>query len=185
MEKYRKNSIDVLLLAESIDEFTITMLHDYDKHEFKNIASEDKNDLSKEEKEKLDTLVATHKRLLDDMKEGLSGKVDDVSFSDKLVDSPVCITTKEGLSLNMQHVLDEQPEEKNTPEEEKPKAIKVLEINPDHELFKAISQSSDDADLREYGKLLYDEAMLLEGYEVEDKRAFVERLNQLVIKAAK
>ena len=185
MEKYRKNSIDVLLLAESIDEFTITMLHDYDKHEFKNIASEDKNDLSKEEKEKLDALVATHKRLLDDMKEGLSGKVDDVSFSDKLVDSPVCITTKEGLSLNMQHVLDEQPEEKNTPEEEKPKAIKVLEINPDHELFKAISQSSDDADLREYGKLLYDEAMLLEGYEVEDKRAFVERLNQLVIKAAK
>ena len=180
LEKFRKEGIDVLLLDQEIDEFAIMAMNDYDKHSFKNIASVDKDSLSKEEKDKLDSLTADHKRILDEMKEGLKGKVDDVAFSSKLVDSPVCITTKNGLSMNVERVLDEQP---GASENEKPKATKVLEINAEHPLFQAISTINDDAEIQKCGKLLYDEAMLLEGFEIEDKKQFVENLNSLMMKA--
>ena len=180
LEKYRKDGIDVLLLDQEIDEFAIMALMDYDKHAFKNIASEDKDSLSQEEKEKLDELTSSHKRILDEMKEGLAGKVDDVAFSNKLVDSPVCITTKNGMSMNVERVLDEQP---GAEENEKPKATKVLEINAEHPLFQAIASINDDAEIQKCGKLLYDEAMLLEGFEIEDKKQFVENLNSLMMKA--
>jgi molecular chaperone HtpG len=186
LEKYRKDNIDVLLMADSIDEFCVMFLHDYDKTEFKNVAQESKDDLPKEEKEKLDSLEASNKRLLDDIGEALKGKVDAVSLSSSLVEAPCCFTTKEGLSLNMEKVLSEtNPQDKNIPEEEKPKAQKVLEINPNHDLFKAVSALTDDSEIKQYGHLFYDEAMLLEGYEVEDKKAFVENLNSLMLKGIK
>lgn len=180
MEKYKKNGTDVLLFDEKIDEFAIMMIGDYDKAKFTNISSDNKDEVSKEDKEKLDTLTASNKRILDDIKEALSGKVDEVSFSDKLVDSPVCISTKQGLSLGMEKTLQEQPNA--SPEA---KAQKVLEINPDHDLFKSISGLTDDTKIKEYGSLLYDEAMLLEGYDIADKGAFVKRLNALMGEALK
>ena len=161
------------------------MLQDYDKVPFKNIAEDSKDSLSKEEKQKINDLTTNNKRILDDIKESLQGKVDEVSFSSKLVDSPVCIATKEGLSLNMENVLNEQQDKTKT-EGEKPQAVKVLEINPDHDLWKAISGVGDnDEKVKKYGSLLYDEAMMLEGYEVKDKTAFVKNLNDLMLEALK
>ena len=183
LEKFKRDEIDVLLLDHDIDEFTIMAMNDYDKHLFKNVAAMEKDDLDKEEKDKIDNLTANHKRILDTMKEALNGKVDEVAFSTKLVDSPVCITTKDGLSLNMEKVLDEQPGEHP---EGAPKAAKVLEINGDSELFKAIAAVGDnDEEIKKFGTLLYNEALLLEGREVEDKKAFVQALNELMVKAAK
>ena len=180
LEKYKKEGVNVLLCDQEIDEFALMALMDYDKHAFKNIASEDKEDLTEEEKKKLEDVTAENKRILDDMKEGLQGKVDEVAFSSKLVDSPVCITTKNGLSLNVERVLDEQPD---APEGSKPKAVKVLEINAEHPLFQAISKLTDEEEIKKCGNLLYEEAMLLEGYEVKDKKAFVDNLNSLIMKA--
>lgn len=185
LEKYKKNNIDVLFFAQDVDEFAIMMMQDYNKIPFKNIASDDKESLSKEEETKLKDLTTANQRALDDIKEALKGKVDEVSFSDKLVDSPVCIATKEGLSLNMEQVLDEQTE-KTKAEGEKPSAVKVLEINPDHDLWKAIAGvGNDDAKVKQYAALLYDEAMMLEGYEVKDKTSFVKNLNALMLEALK
>lgn len=179
LEKYRKDNTNVLFLVNSIDEFCIQMMQKYKDYEFKNIASESQDDLSKEEKEELDDLSTTYRRFLDNVKESLSGKVDDVVFSSKLVDSPVCLTTKEGLSLNMEHVLNEENPNK---EGEKVKASKILEINPNHELFTKIKDNGDDEYVKKVGKLLYQEALLLEGYEVENKSEFVKTLNELLIK---
>jgi molecular chaperone HtpG len=185
LEKYKKDNLDVLYFDKDIDEFAAMMMHDYDQHAFVNIASDSKDNLSKEEQDKLASLTTANQRILDDIKESLKGKVDDVAFSSKLVDSPVCIATKEGLSLNMENVLDEQ-QEKTQAEGEKPKASKVLEINPDHDLWKAIaSVGNDDEKAKRYGALLYDEAMMLEGYEVKDKSAFVKNLNDLMLEALK
>ncbi len=185
IEKYRKDGVDVLLLDKRIDEFTIMMMRDYDKVEFKNISDEASNELTDEEKNNLDTLVAENKRILDDIKETLSGKVDEVTFSTKLVDSPVCITTKNGLSLNMENTLKEEAQENNFTDNNV-KATKVLEINPNHELFKAFEKIKDDDDaIKMYGSILYDEAMMLEGYEVSDKKEFVKKLNELMIKSIK
>ena len=179
IEKYRKDGVDVLLLDKKIDEFAIMMLREYEKIEFKSISNESTDDLSKEEKEKVESLSASNKRLLDNIKDALKGEVDDVIISNKLVDAPVCVSTKEGLSLEMEKTLNEQPGS-----EEKVKAQKVLEINPDHELFNAFSAIQDQDDLvKEYASVLLDEAMMLEGREVKDKKEFVKKLNGLMIKA--
>lgn len=185
LEKYKKDGTDVLFFSNDIDEFCVMMMADYDKTPFKNISQDSKESLSKEEETKINDLTTKNKRILDDIKEALNGKVDEVGFSSKLVDSPVCIATKEGLSLNMEHVLTEQ-EERTKASGEEPKATKVLKINPDHDLWKAISAvGDDDAKVKKYGSLLYDEAMMLEGFEVKDKVSFVKNLNDLMLEALK
>lgn len=181
IEKYKKNGIDVLFFTKEIDEFAIKMMNDYDKVSFKNIADHDKEDLSKEEKDKLDIAEAQNKELLDNIKESLKGKVDEVALSTKLVDSPVCISTKDGLSLNMEKTINNIPGE-----EEKAKASKVLEINPEHPLFKALDKVKADKDLvTKYSTVLYNEAMLLEGFEIEDKESFIKNLNELMMNSLK
>ena len=182
LEKYKKDKIDVLYLTQPIDEFALMALNNYENIQFKAITdASSQDDLSAEEKSKLDTLNAEHKRILDDVKEALKDKVDDVVFSTKLVDSPVCLESKDGLSLNMEKVLKEQP----GANPDQIKANKVLEINPDHDLFKAIVNLKDDEEIKKYGNLLYDEAMLLQGMDIKDKKGFVENLNSLMLKSIK
>ena len=176
IEKYRKNNIDVLLLDQKIDEFCIMMLRDFDKVEFKSISDESANELSKEEQTKIDDATADNKRLLDNLKEALGDKVDDVIISSKLVEAPVCFSTKDGMSLEMEKTLNEQPGM-----EENVKATKVLELNPDHDLFKAFANIQEQDDLvKEYASLLYDEAMLLEGREISDRKDFISKINSLI-----
>ncbi len=138
LEKFKKTGQNVLLMDESIDEFTIMMLREYSKKEFKNISDESSEELSKEEKDTIDSLTATNKRVLDGIKDALKDKVDEVGFSSNLVDSPVCIITKDGLSMNMEHVINEE-QPGNNEEADKVKSKKILQINPNHDLFKAIS----------------------------------------------
>lgn len=175
IEKYKQQGIDVLFFTKEIDEFAIKMMNDYDKVSFKNITDHDKEDLSKEEKDKLDIAEAENKELIDNIKEALKDKVNDVTLSSKLVDSPVCISTKDGLSLSMEKTINE------VPGDEKAKANKVLEINPNHAIFKALDKIKGDKDLvTKYSSVLYNEAMLLEGFDIEDKESFVKNLNELI-----
>ena len=175
IEKYKQQGIDVLFFTKEIDEFAIKMMNDYDKVSFKNITDHDKEDLSKEEKDKLDIAEVENKELIDNIKEALKDKVNDVTLSSKLVDSPVCISTKDGLSLSMEKTINE------VPGDEKAKANKVLEINPNHAIFKALDKIKGDKDLvTKYSSVLYNEAMLLEGFDIEDKESFVKNLNELI-----
>lgn len=177
IEKYKQSGTDVLLLHENIDEFTLLVMKDYEGLEFKSITAESNDELSKEEKDKIDSLSAQNRELLDILKENLKDKVNDVVFSAKLVDAPVCISSKDGVSLNIEHVMNEQ----DPTGEDQVKAIKVLEINPDHTLFKTISSNKESGkDISKYASLLYDEAMLLEGYDIKDKAQFVNNLNSLL-----
>ena len=84
-----------------------------------------------------------------------------------------------------ENVLDEESKlQGGYTDENAPKATKVLEINPNHELFKALQTLKDnDEEIKKYGSLLYDEAMMLEGFEIKDKKEFVNKLNELMIKA--
>ena len=180
IEKFKKDGIDVLFLTKDIDEFAFTMMNEYEKVEFKNITSHDKDALTDDEKSKLEVLEAENKELLDNIKESLGNKVDKVSLSTKLVDSPVCISTQNGLSLNMEQTINQ------VPGDEKAKASKVLEVNPNHELFKAISEYKGDKELiQKYSSVLYDEAMILEGFDIEDKATFIKNLNELMLKSLK
>lgn len=180
IEKFKKDGIDVLFLTKDIDEFAFTMMNEYEKAEFRNISAHDKDSLSDDEKSKLEVLEAENKELLDNIKDSLGAKVDKVSLSTKLVDSPVCISTQNGLSLSMEQTINQ------VPGDEKAKASKVLEVNPNHELFKAISEFKGDKELiKKYSDVLYDEAMLLEGFEIENKATFIKNLNELMLKSLK
>lgn len=180
IEKFKKDGIDVLFLTKDIDEFAFTMMNEYEKVEFRNISTHDKESLSDDEKSKLEVLEAENKELLDNIKNSLGAKVDKVSLSTKLVDSPVCISTQNGLSLSMEQTINQ------VPGDEKAKASKVLEVNPNHELFKAISEFKGDKELiKKYSDVLYNEAMLLEGFEIEDKATFIKNLNELMLKSLK
>ncbi|MDY4159312.1 MAG: molecular chaperone HtpG [Candidatus Onthovivens sp.] len=180
IEKFRKDGINVLFLTNDIDEFALSMMGEYEKVSFKNISEHDKEELNEDEKSKLEVLEAENKELLDNMKESLTGKVDEVILSNKLVDSPVCISTKNGLSLNMERTLNEGPQG------EQAKASKVLEINPNHEIFKTLNEIKADKELvNKYSSVLYNEAMLLEGFDVENKSEFIKNLNDIVIASLK
>ncbi len=182
ISRYRKLGYDVLLLHSQIDEFTLTMMNEYEKLPFKNITSETSDELSEEEKMNLETLTKENKGLLDQIKEELKDKVDDVSFSLHLEEAPVSLASKDGLSLNMENVLNSEPEVKNNPEN-KAKATKVLQLNPNHPLFESIKTVTDKEEIKKISEVFYDEAMLLEGFEIEDKQNFITNLNYLMLKA--
>ncbi len=184
ISRYRKLGYDVLLLHSQIDEFTITMMNEYEKLPFKNITSENSDELSEEEKTSLDALTKENKGLLEQIKEELKDKVDDVSFSLHLEEAPVSLASKDGLSLNMENVLNSEPEVKNNPEN-KAKAVKVLQLNPNHPLFESIKTVTDKEEIKKISEVFYDEAMLLEGFEIEDKQNFITNLNSLMLKAYK
>ena len=82
----------------------------------------------------------------------------------------------------MEKVLNSDPSRQGR-EDEKVKAEKVLEINPDHPLFEAIKSITDENEIKKLSSVFYDEAMILEGFEIEDKSAFVKNLNELMLKA--
>jgi len=182
LAKFKKNNIDVLFLSDNIDEFVFMMMHDYDSLEFKNITSEDKESLSEEEKKRLEDLEVANKRLLDDVKASLGEKVDAVSFNLHLGEAPVSLASKEGMSMNMANVLRKEQEARNE-EGEGIEASKVLQINPDHPLFEAIKDVTAKEEVDTLASVLYDEAMILEGFEIDDKASFIKNLNALMLKA--
>lgn len=181
MDLLKKQGFDVLVLTDDVDEFVINILQEYDKKKFKSINQGDLDLLDKEEKKKLEELKEQKKPLLDKLKEALSGEVSDVVLSKRLTDSPVCLVSSDGLSFEMEKVI------ANMPNEEKPKADKILEINPNHEIFKALEKIYLDnpLEINNYADLLYSQALLIEGFELKDPVAFSNKMCDLIIKLSK
>ena len=177
IEKFKKDGIDVLLCDKNVDEFTLRTLKEYDKHEFKSVSEFNENDLSEEEKNKLETLNATHKREIDELTNALKGKVVEVKFSTKLVDSPVALVSKDGLSLNMEKILNNIEGNEN-----KINSEKILEINPDHEIFKKLTSIKDENEIKDYANVLYNEALILSGLDISNKEEFFKSLNKILTK---
>ena len=175
---FKKKGYDVLFLTQPVDEFCFMMMKDYNGKEFKSITNEEIDILNDEEKKKIEDLNNQNKELLDKIKNSLKDKVDDVVISSKLTTAPVCLSNKEGLTLEMENTLNNMPGS-----DEKHKAIKVLEINPNHELFKNLSTLSNDEDISFYSNLLYDQAMLIQGFQIKDPENFSKLLTELMLKS--
>lgn len=181
LDLVKKQGYDVLILTDDVDEFLITILSEYDGKKFKSINQGDLGLLSKEEEEKFDSLKEEKKPILEKLKEYLKEEVDDVILSKRLSESPVCLVSGEGLSFEMEKVIERMPNN------EKVKAKRILEINPRHELFKAIEKvyQSDDTELSDYAHLLYNQALLIEGLPIKDPVDFSNKMVNLMIKSAK
>ena len=118
--------------------------------------------------------------MLEKIKEVLGDKVSDVVISKRLTDSPVCLVSKDGLSFEMEKVLDKIPNNQGL------KSEKVLEINPKHKLFEALENlyNDNDPDLEKYAKLLYSQALLIEGFPIENPVEFSNMMCELMVKGA-
>jgi len=156
------------------------MLNEYEKQKFKSINQGDLDVLDENEKQSIKDLETKNQSLLEKIKEVLNEKVDDVKLSTRLTDSPVCLVSGDGLSFEMEKVMNQLPGDKNL------KAKKILEINPNHELFKAIDglyQKNNDA-VSDYADILYNQALLIEGLEIKDPIGFADKMVKVLIKAA-
>ena len=182
MDLIKKQDYDVLILNDNIDEFVITILQEYEGKKFKSINQGDLDLLSNEEKEKLEDISKEKKPLIEKIKDILKDDVNDVIISKRLTDSPVCLVSTEGVSFEMEKVLSQNPLGNNA------KANKILEINPNHDLFKSIEKiyyNNDDESLNDYAELLLSQALLMEGFALKDPVKFSNTMCKLMIKASK
>lgn len=179
LEIFRKKDVEVLLLSDRVDEWLVTHLSEYQGKQLHSVA---KGDLDlgelaeKEEKEAQEKAVAEHGSLLERLKTALGDRVDTVRPSTRLVDSPACLVVGEDeMSANLARVL-------KSVGQSAPVAKPTLEINLDHPLVKRLESESDDSRFDDLGLVLFDQAQLAEGAQLDDPAAFVGRLNKLMLK---
>ncbi|MBQ3842287.1 MAG: molecular chaperone HtpG [Ruminiclostridium sp.] len=177
-EMLKDKGYEILYLTDNVDEFIVKMLVDYDGKEFKSIQSSDADFESEDEKKEKKEKTEQNKDLLGEIKKALEGKVADVRISAKLRSHPVCLTSDGEVSLEMEKVLGAMPGN-----EMKPKADRVLEINADHPIFSKLQFlfDNDKEKLADYADILYDQALLIEGLEIEDPVAYCNKVCSLMV----
>ena len=178
-ELLKDKGYEILYLTEDIDEFALQMLREFDEKEFKSVSSDDLEiEESKEEKEAADKQAEESKDMLAFMKEALGDKVAEVRLTQRLKSHPVCLTAKGGLSIEMEKVLNSMPVD------QKVQAERVLEINAKHPILETLNTvyKEDQEAVKTYTKLLYDQALMIEGLPVEDPVAFSNAVCELMTK---
>ena len=176
-ELVKDNGFEILYLTDNIDEFAIKSLMKYKDKEFKSVSADDLGLDTPEKKEELKAKEEESADLLKELQEALDGKVTKVALSQRLKSHPVCLTSEGEISLEMEKVLNSMPTD------QKVHAQRVLEINPDHEIFgklKSLSEGGDKDKIGKYAKLLYDQALLIEGMSIEDPVEFSNLICELM-----
>ncbi len=176
-ELVKDNGFEILYLTDSVDEFAVKALRSYKEKEFKSVSADDLGLENTEKKEEIKAKAEENSDLLKDMASALDGKVTKVILSQRLKSHPVCLTSEGEISLEMEKVLNAMPTD------QKVHAQRVLELNPEHEIFgklKALGESGDKDTLSKYAKLLYDQALLIEGMSIEDPVEFSNLICELM-----
>jgi molecular chaperone HtpG len=178
LEIFRKKGIEVLLLSDRVDEWMLGGLTEFDGQKLQSIAKGDL-DLGKledeAEKEAQKEVEDAAKELIEKVKATLGEQVKEVRVTHRLTDSPACLVAGENdLSGNLERML--KAAGQKTPES-KP----TLEINPTHGLVERLKVEKDDAKFNDLAHLLFDQALLAEGGQLNDPASFVKRMNSLLI----
>lgn len=181
-EFVKSKGYEILYLTDEMDEFVFNILGQYKDKPFKSVSAEDiAEDDTEEAKENMKKLEEDNKELLEDIKNALGDKVSEVKLSPRLKSSAVCLTTKGDISLEMEKILSAMPMDQGI------KAERVLELNPEHSVFEALNKiKSDDADgkkLEVYANLLYDQALLISGLQIDDPVEFSKSICELIVDA--
>lgn len=174
-ELVKDKGFEILYLTDNVDEFAVKMLMNYKEKEFKNVSSDDLGIENTEKQEEVKAKEEENADMLKAMADSLGESVSKVVLSKRLKSHPVCITSEGEITLEMEKVLNSMPGD------QKVKAQRVLEINPDHEIFgKLTAVSSDSEKLGKYAKLLYTQALLIEGMPVENPVEFSNLICELM-----
>ena len=172
-ELVKDKGFDILYFTEEIDEFAIQMLLNYDGKEFKSVTS---SDLGIEQTEQPET-TETQAEMFKAMQEVLAGHVKEVKASTRLKSHPVCFATDGAVSIEMEKILKAMPNNQDVA------AVKILELNTSHDVFRAIETAyvEDRPKFERYTKLMYQQALLMEGLPIEDPVAFANEVCALMI----
>lgn len=175
-EIIKEKGFEILYLTDEVDEFALKMLGDYSEKEFRSVSSDDLGIDEEEQKAESEKLRKENKSLFQSMKEFLGNKVVDVRPTNRLKTHPVCLASEGDLSIEMEKILSTMPNN------ERAKAKKILEINPNHQVFQALqfAEKSDREKLKLYTELLYNQALLIEGLPIEDPVAFTNDICRLM-----
>jgi molecular chaperone HtpG len=177
LELFKKKGIEVLLLTDRVDEWLLSHLYDFDGKPLQNV-TKGAVDLGKlqdeEEKKKAEEAAATYKPVLERLKTALGERAKDVRVTTRLVDSPACLVTESGdMSAHLARLLKQAGQSA-------PEVKPILEVNPDHALVKKLEASEHFDDL---AHILFDQALLAEGGQLDDPAAYVRRVNALLTTA--
>ncbi len=180
VEAVRDKGYDILCMIDNVDEFVIKILETYEEKAFQSISDSDLSTESDDEQKATQQKEKDNKIMLEAMKEALDNKVKEVRLSHRLKSHAVCLASEGALSLDMERVLNTMPAG------EKVKAERILEINADHAVFAALQRlyASDRNKFGKYAKVLYDQALLLEGLPIDDPAAFSDAVSMLMAEAA-
>lgn len=175
METLKEKGIEVLLLTDRIDEFALKTMMEFEGKTFKSINDSDfKIDDSKEKEEEIKKLSEDNRSLLDKIKDTLSGKIVDVELSNDLGKGASALLAKGNISLEMEKVLSQLPGN------EEIKAEKILALNPEHPVFKKLQTLENSEEFKDLLDVLYTEALILEGFQIENPVEFIKKLNNLL-----
>ncbi|MDD6990256.1 MAG: molecular chaperone HtpG [Oscillospiraceae bacterium] len=175
-ELLRDKGYEILYLTDNVDEFAIKVLMRHGEKEFRNVSEGDLGIDSEEQKEETKKLSEDNKDMLALITEALGGKVKECRISDKLKSHPVCISSFGQISLEMEKILNQNPQNQKVTSE------KVLEINPNHKIFAAMQKlfDTDKDKFKDYASILYDQALLIEGMQIDDPVEFSNKICSLM-----
>lgn len=164
VELLKDKGYEVLYLTDNVDEFVLQVLMNYDGKTFQNACSENLDLDSEEEKEELKKANEDNKAMFDSMKEALNNEVQAVRFTHRLKNHPVCLTSEGVISVEMEKTLNAMPNNQGI------KAQTVLEINEKHPIANKLKElyNEDKEKLQQYTKVLYAQARLIEGLNIEN-----------------
>ena len=178
LEVFKKKGIEVLLMTDRVDEWSLSYLREFDGTPLQSVAkgAVDLGDLQDEaEKKAAEEAAESVKPLLDKLKEALKEQVEDVRVTTRLVDSPACLVVKDaGMSMQLARMLKQAGQRV-------PDSKPVLEINAEHPLVKKLDGHAHFDDL---AHILFDQALLAEGGLPDDPAAYVRRVNALLVSRA-
>jgi molecular chaperone HtpG len=178
LEIFKKKGIEVLLLHDRIDEWLVSNLNEFDGKQFQDVAKGELNlgELDdKEDKEEQEAVEKEFSVLLEKIKEQLSEQVEEVRITHRLTDSPACLVVSEDdMGMQMRRVLESAGQAV-------PESKRIFELNPDHPIVKKLNDETDMDRFNDLTLVLYDQAQLAEGSQLEEPASYVNRLNRLLL----
>ena len=180
LEIFRKKGIEVLLLSDRVDEWLTAHLMDYEGKKLQSVAKGELDLGDDEDSEKeLEKKTRESEKLLERMRKALEDRAEDVRVTNRLTDSPACIVLNEqDMAMHMQRILKEAGHEL-------PSTKPILEINPDHPIVKKLKSEKSKKKFADWSSILFDQAMLAEGGQLEDPAGFVAKLNDMLVSIAR
>ncbi len=179
LELFRKKGLEVLLLTDRVDEWMLSHLYEFDGKPLQSVAKGgvDLGGLQdEEEKKKAEEVAEGFKPVLERLKASLKDQAKDVRVTTRLVDSPACLVVDEGdMSGHLARLLKQAGQKA-------PDSQPILEVNPEHALVRRLAdRPADDPRFDDLARILFDQALLAEGGQLDDPAAYVRRVNALLV----